>query len=95
MANVIQSPKLDSTVGDEKMSRLYTASEIAKAAGVRKSQIIKYIEQGVRFTSPLISQEKNKKGEYLVSRAALEAFAARHSGVAGDIALRALRNLKE
>jgi len=91
----MRSPIMNGTVGEEKMSRLYTAGEIAKAAGVRKSQIIKYIEQGVRFTSPLISRGKNKKGEYLVSRLALEMFAARHSGVAGDIALRALKNLEE
>jgi len=72
----------------------YTATQIAKAAGVRKSLILKYIREGVRGTGCLVCKEY-RNGEPIIFRSNLEKFANQHNGRAGTIALLALENLKE
>ena len=82
------------TVGEVRLDPCYTAKEIAKAAGVRRSLIIKYIRDGVRGRG-LLRCKGTVNGEPLIFRSDLERFANEHSGRAGSIALIALENLKE
>ena len=80
------------TVGEARIDPCYTAEDIAKAAGVRKSLILKYIREGVRGAGRL--QCKGfANGEPLIYRSDLERFYKDHSGRAATIAHLALENL--
>jgi len=77
-----------------KLDPCYTATEIAKAAGVRRSLILKYIREGVRGRG-LLRCKGTAHGEPIIFRSDLERFAREHNGRAGSIALLALENLRE
>ena len=81
------------TVGEVRLDPCYTAKEIAKAAGVRRSLIIKYIREGVRGVG-LLRCKGVANGEPLVFRSDLERFASWHKGKARQIALAALGKLE-
>jgi len=60
----------DGTVGEVRLDPAYTATEVARAAGVRRSLIIKYIREGVRGTGKLECRGF-KNGEPIIFRSQL------------------------
>jgi hypothetical protein len=66
----------------------YAVEQVARAAGVRKSQVKKYVKGGVRGTHPLVADESGR-----ITLFALELFASQHFGNARKVARKAIAGL--